>query len=60
MLQENVDYEINYDLGTLHIINQAIINAGLPVQVQYENNAPLGCCSEAIWPCGWITVRIRT
>lgn len=42
VLQENVDYEINYDLGTLHIINQAIINAGLPVQVQYENNASFG------------------
>ncbi len=42
LLQENIDYEINYDLGTLRIINQAIINAGLPVQVQYENNATFG------------------
>ena len=42
ILQENVDYEINYDLGTLRVINPAIINAGLPVQVQYENNATYG------------------
>ena len=42
VLQENADYEINYDLGTLRIINQAIINAGLPVQIQYENNASFG------------------
>lgn len=42
ILRENIDYEINYDLGTLKIINQAIINAGLPVQVQYENNASFG------------------
>ncbi|MEI6947830.1 cell surface protein SprA [Paraflavisolibacter sp. H34] len=42
VLVENVDYEINYDLGTLKIINSAIINAGLPVQVQYENNASFG------------------
>lgn len=42
LLQENVDYEINYDLGTLRIINPAIINAGLPVQVQFENNATFG------------------
>lgn len=42
ILQENIDYEINYDLGSLRIINQAIINAGLPVQVQYENNASFG------------------
>jgi cell surface protein SprA len=42
VLRENVDYEINYDLGSLKIINQAIINAGLPVNVQYENNATFG------------------
>jgi len=41
-LQEGADYEINYDLGTLRITNPAIINAGLPVQVQYENNATFG------------------
>ncbi len=42
VLQENIDYEINYDLGTLRITNPAIIQAGLPVQVQYENNATFG------------------
>ena len=42
ILQENIDYEINYDLGSLRIINPAIVNAGLPVQVQYENNATFG------------------
>jgi len=30
-LIEGVDYEINYDLGTIKVINQAIINAGLPI-----------------------------
>src|SRR4029450_10863065 len=28
-LQENADYEINYDLGTLRITNPAIINSGV-------------------------------
>jgi cell surface protein SprA len=42
VLRENIDYEINYDLGTLKIINPAIISTGLPVQVQYENNATFG------------------
>ena len=42
ILQENVDYEINYDLGTLKIINPSILSTGLPVQVQYENNATFG------------------
>ncbi len=41
-LKENIDYTINYDLGTIKIINQAITNAGLPVQVNFENNASFG------------------
>lgn len=46
VLRENIDYEINYDLGSLKIINQAIINAGVPVNVQYENNASFGLQSR--------------
>ncbi|MEO6404433.1 MAG: cell surface protein SprA [Ferruginibacter sp.] len=41
-LQEGIDYDINYDLGTIRITNQAILNAGLPVQVNFENNASFG------------------
>ncbi|MEO6583179.1 MAG: cell surface protein SprA, partial [Ferruginibacter sp.] len=41
-LQEGVDYDINYDLGTIRVTNQAILNAGLPVQVNFENNASFG------------------
>ncbi|MFT3910577.1 MAG: cell surface protein SprA [Ferruginibacter sp.] len=41
-LQEGVDYDINYDLGTIKMTNQAILNAGLPVQVNFENNASFG------------------
>ena len=42
ILRENIDYEINYDLGSLKIINQAIVNSGVPVNVNYENNATFG------------------
>jgi cell surface protein SprA len=42
VLQENVDYEINYDLGTLHITNPSILASGVPVNVQYENQAAFG------------------
>lgn len=42
ILTENVDYIIDYNLGTLKIINQAILNSGVPVNVQYENNASFG------------------
>ncbi len=41
-LMENVDYEINYDLGTLRVTNQAIVNSGIPVSIQYENNQAFG------------------
>jgi cell surface protein SprA len=41
-LQENIDYEINYDLGTLRVTNQAILNSGVQVNVQYENQAVYG------------------
>ena len=41
-LQEGADYDINYDLGTIKITNQAILNSGLPVQVNFENNASFG------------------
>ncbi|MFN4893080.1 MAG: cell surface protein SprA [Bacteroidota bacterium] len=42
VLVENVDYEINYDLGTLRIINQSIISSGVPVNINYENNQAFG------------------
>ena len=46
-LSENIDYTINYDLGTIKVINQAIINAGIPVQVNFENNATYGLQSKS-------------
>lgn len=42
VLQENIDYTVNYSLGTLKILNQAILNSGIPVNVQFENSAAFG------------------
>lgn len=42
ILRENVDYTIDYNLGTVRVINNAILNSGVPVNVQYENNAGFG------------------
>lgn len=42
ILQEGTDYVIDYNLGTVKIINQAIINSGVAVNVSYENNAGVG------------------
>ena len=33
---------IDYNLGTVKVMNQAIINSGVPVNVQFENNAGFG------------------
>jgi cell surface protein SprA len=41
-LRENVDYVVDYNLGQVQIINQAIINSGVPVNVSFENNASFG------------------
>jgi len=41
-LRENIDFVVDYNLGTVKIINQAIVNAGIPIQVGYENNATFG------------------
>lgn len=41
-LRENVDYVIDYNLGRIKIINGGILNAGVPINVQFENNALFG------------------
>ncbi len=42
VLKENIDYTIDYNLGTVKIINAGIISSGMPVSVQFENNAGFG------------------
>jgi len=42
VLQENIDYIIDYISGTVRIINQGIKQSGVPVDVQFENNATFG------------------
>lgn len=41
-LLENVDYQIDYGLGRLKILNTGVLNSGIPVNVQYEDNATFG------------------
>jgi len=42
ILREGLDFSIDYNLGTVKILNPAILNSGLPVNVQFENNAGFG------------------
>lgn len=41
-LVEGADYQIDYGLGRLKILNSGILNSGIPVNVQYEDNATFG------------------
>lgn len=41
-LRENVDFIIDYNLGRIKIINAGILNSGVAINVQFENNAAFG------------------
>ena len=41
-LTEGADYIVDYNMGSVQIINQAIINSGVPINVSYENNTNIG------------------
>jgi len=41
-LIENQDYQIDYGLGRIKILNTGILNSGIPITVQYEDNATFG------------------
>ncbi len=38
MLQENVDYTVDYTLGRVRIINEGILNSGTPIHISLESN----------------------
>jgi cell surface protein SprA len=41
-LQEGIDYEIDYNIGQIRILNEAYISSGTPINVSYEDNALFG------------------
>ncbi len=42
ILREGSDYIVDYNLGTVKIINQGILSSNLPVKVSFENNIGFG------------------
>ncbi len=42
ILRENVDYTIDYNIGRLRILNDAIVSSGLPIRVSFEDNSLFG------------------
>ena len=48
VLVENVDYTIDYNLGRVKILNTALVNSGVPLDVRYEDNLRLGFQSQRL------------
>lgn len=42
ILQEGLDYEVDYNIGRVRILNDAYLSSGVPVNVSFENNALFG------------------
>ncbi|HEX7692118.1 MAG TPA: cell surface protein SprA, partial [Sediminibacterium sp.] len=42
LLKEGIDYIVDYNLGSVKIINQGILSSNIPVSVSFENNASFG------------------
>lgn len=48
VLRENIDYEINYSLGTVRIINDGVMNSGVPIDIKFENNILFGVVNRSL------------
>lgn len=42
ILQEGIDYTVNYQSGTVQILDPSIENSGMPIEVSVENNLIFG------------------
>ncbi|OYW78364.1 MAG: cell surface protein SprA, partial [Sphingobacteriia bacterium 32-37-4] len=42
VLREGADFIVDYNLGTVKILNQGILSANIPVKVNFENNIGFG------------------
>ncbi len=47
-LIEGVDYTIDYNLGRLKVLNTALVQSGVPLNVRYENNLSFGFDSKRL------------
>jgi cell surface protein SprA len=48
-LQENVDYTVDYTLGRVRIINESILNSGVPIKISLESNSLFNIQSKTLW-----------
>ncbi len=48
LLTENVDYTVNYGIGEVVIVNQGVLNAGVPIDIKFENNVLFGVVNKTL------------
>lgn len=48
-LQENVDYTVDYTLGRVRIINESVLNSGVPIKISLESNSLFNIQSKTLW-----------
>lgn len=41
-LMEGTDFQIDYNMGVVKMLNQGILNSGVPITISYEDNAAFG------------------
>ncbi len=53
MLQENIDYTVDYTNGSVKVINPAIIQFGCPVNIRYEKMPVMERQQQGFMGCDW-------
>ncbi|HQD12930.1 MAG TPA: cell surface protein SprA, partial [Chitinophagales bacterium] len=48
LLTENIDYTVNYGIGEVIIINQGVLNSGIPIDIKFENNILFGVVNKSL------------
>lgn len=47
-MTENVDYVVNYGIGQVNILNQGVLNSGIPIDIKFENNILFGVVNKSL------------
>lgn len=45
-LQENVDFSVDYNIGKVTILNESILNSGMPIKINIESNDEFGITTK--------------
>ena len=48
-LKENIDFTVNYGIGEIVIINQGVLNSGIPIDIKFENNILFGVVNKSLF-----------